>query len=529
MSLPLLVGAVVGVLLVILILVFISKYRTSSPDEALIVTGSGLGRGKNVTVSEDGKKMKIIRGGGTFVLPVFQQAETLSLLNHKLEVGTRNTYTAQGVAVNVNGVAIIKIGSTISAISTAAEQYLGKSPDDLRLETREVLEGHLRAILSSMSVEQIYKDREKFSQAVFEAATQDLEHMGLVIVSFTIKEVNDDEGYLDSLGRAQIERVKSEAQIETAKRQKEARIQRALAEKEAQEFEIERATEIEEANKNKELKVQGYKKEQEQARADADQSYKLQEAKIQQQVKEEEMKIKIIEREKQIELEEKEIARREKQYDAEVKKKADADRYAIEQSAEAEKAREISKAEAEKFKITTQAEANADKVRLDGLAQADIEKAAGQAHAEATLAKGKADADITRLKGLAEAEAKQKVAEAFEQFGQAAILDMIIKMLPEYAKQVASPLANIDKITVVDTGGNGENSGANKITGYATNLMASLQESLKASSGLDVKELIENFSGKGNVKSSLENLTEEVKKSNQASVATLPTPSTDAE
>jgi flotillin len=150
------------------------------------------------------------------------------------------------------------------------------------------------------------------------------------------------------------------------------------------------------------------------------------------------------------------------------------------------------------------AKAEAERIRIDGIAKAEAQKAQGLSEAE-----------IIRMKGLAEAEAKEKIAEAFEQFGQAAILDMIVKMLPEYAKQVASPLANIDKITVVDTGGSGENGGANKITSYATNLMASLQESLKASSGIDVKELIENYSGKANVKRSIEELTEEVKKSAQ--------------
>lgn len=141
------------------------------------------------------------------------------------------------------------------------------------------------------------------------------------------------------------------------------------------------------------------------------------------------------------------------------------------------------------------AAAEAEKVRLEGLSKAEAERA-----------KGETEAEVIRLKGLAEAEAKEKIAEAFEMFGQAAILDMIVSMLPAYAKEVASPLSNIDKITVVDTGGNGENGGANKVTGYATNLMASLQETLKASSGIDMKELIENFSGKGNVRQSIDGL-----------------------
>lgn len=533
-QLPLIVGGIGVGLIILLILVFIARYRTAGPDEALIVTGSALGNGKNVVSSDDGKKIKIIRGGGTFVVPVLQQHEALSLLNHKLEVGTKNTYTKQGVPVTVNGVSIIKVGSSIEEVSTAAEQYLGKTPEDLRLEAREVLEGHLRAILSSMTVEEIYSNREKFAQSVQEVASTDLKKMGLRIVSFTIKEISDDNGYLTALGQPQIAAVKRDAAIASANADKDSRIQKAEAEKEAKESEYRRLAEIAEAEKEKELKVQSYKREQEQAKADADIAYELQQAKAQQNVVEEKMRVQIIEREKQIELEEKEIYRREKQYDAEVKKKADADRYAVEKQAEAnrfsaeqkaeadrytvekkaeaDKIREVMQAEAQQFKIESEAKGRAEEVRVQGLAKAEIEEAQGLAEAKAEKAKGEAEAEVIRLKGLAEAEAKQKVAEAFEKYGQAAVLDMVVRMLPSYAKEIAAPLGNIDKITVVDTGGSGKNGGAGKVAGYATDLMATMQETLKASSGLDLKELIESFAGKGNVKGAVQELTEEMRK-----------------
>lgn len=498
------IWVVIGIavlILVALIGVFITKYRTAGPDEALIVTGSFLGNG-NVHVDESGNKIKIIRGGGSFILPVFQQAKPLSLLSSKLEVTTPEVYTEQGVPVMADGVAIIKIGGSISEIATAAEQFLGKPKEDRENEAREVLEGHLRSILGSMTVEEIYKNRDKFSQEVQRVASQDLAKMGLVIVSFTIKDVRDKNGYLDSLGKPRIAQVKRDADIATAEAEKETRIKKAEAAKEAKRSELERATEIAEAEKTNQLKVADFRREQDIAKARADQAYDLESARSKQEVMEQEMQIKIIERQKQIELEEKEIQRRERQYDSEVKKKADADRYSVEQSAAADKAKQMAEAEANKYRIEAMAKAEAERIRLDGLAKAEAQKAQGSTEAE-----------IIRLKGLAEAEAKEKIAEAFEQFGQAAILDMVIKMLPEYAKQVAAPLSNIDKITVVDTGGgSGENGGANKITSYATNLMASLQESLKASSGIDVKELIENYSGKGNVRKSIEELTDEVKK-----------------
>ena len=480
----LMVIGVVVLLLVGLIAIFIARYRTVGPDEALIVTGSYLGS-KNVHVDESGNKIKIVRGGGTFVVPIFQQAEPLSLLSIKLDVQTPEVYTEQGVPVMADGVAIIKVGSSIGEIATAAEQFLGKTRQDMENEAREVLEGHLRSILGSMTVEEIYKNRDKFSQEVQRVASQDLAKMGLVIVSFTIKDVRDKNGYLDALGKPRIAQVKRDADIATAEAEKETRIKRAEADKEARKAELERLTEIAEAEKINQLKLAEFRREQDIAKARADQAYHLEEAKAKQEVMAQQMQIKIIERQKQIELEEKEILRRERQYDSEVKKKADAERYAIEQKAAAEKAKQIAEADAQKYRVETLAKAEAERIRLDGLAKAEAEKA-----------KGEAEAEIIRLKGLAEAEAKQKIAEAFERYGQAAVLDMIIKMLPEYAKQVASPLANIEKLTIVDTG-SGAGGGANRVTGYATNLMASLQETLKASTGIDVKQLIENLMTSG--------------------------------
>src|SRR5690625_2902580 len=485
------IGGIVLAIIVLAILVYIAKYKTVGPDEALIVTGNLLGKGANVVDAGDGKKIKIIRGGGTFVVPVFQQAEPLSLLNHKLEVGTNDTYTKQGVPVTVNGVSIIKVGSTIEEVSTAAEQYLGKTRDELRNEAKEVLEGHLRAILSSMTVEGIYSNREEFAQGVFSVAQQDLSKMGLKIVSFTIKEISDTNGYLEALGQPQISAVKRDAQIAKAEREKEARIENARAEQEAKAAEYQRDAQIAESEKEKELKVAEYRRQQDSAKAEADQAYQLQEAIAKQKVTEERMQVDIVERQKQIELEEREISRREKQYDAEVKKKADEDRYAVQQADEADKAKELRFAEAHRFKI-----------EQEGLAFAEAEKA-----------KGFAEADVIREQGLAEAEAKTKIAEAFDLYGQAAIMDMVLDMLPTYAKEIASPLGNIDKITVVDTGGgDGKGGGAGKVSGYATDLMATLQETLKASSGIDVKNLLETYAGKDNVKENVDQPTTEDKK-----------------
>ncbi|MFB5762202.1 flotillin family protein [Paenibacillus medicaginis] len=470
-------GIVVAVILVLGI-AFWARYKTVGPDEAMIVTGSFLGN-KNISEDESGRKIKIVRGGGAFIWPIFQQSEFISLLSHKLDVTTPEVYTEQGVPVIADGVAIIKVGSSIEDVATAAEQFIGKPLESLKGEAQEVLEGHLRAILGSMTVEEVYRNRDRFAQEVQGVAARDLKKMGLQIVSFTIKDVRDKHGYLDALGKPRIAAVKRDAEIAEAEAVRDARIQKAQAEQEGQKAELLRDTNIAEAEKEKELKVAAFKKEQDTARAEADQAYYIQEARAKQTAVEEQMKVELVRKEREIDLQEKEIQVREKQYDAEVKKKAEADRYAVEQAAEAEKARKMREADAMQYSIEKQAQATAEQKRLEG-----------QAMAEAELAKGSADAEVIRLRGLAEAEAKEKLAEAFQKFGEAAVLDIIVKMLPELAGKIAAPISSIDKLTVVDTG---KGEGAARVSNYVTELMSTAPEMLKSVSGLDLEAMIQGL------------------------------------
>lgn len=474
---PIIVVAVI----VVLGLAFWARYKTVSPDEAMIVTGTFLGN-RNISDDDSGRKIKIVRGGGAFIWPIFQKSEFMSLLSHKLDVMTPEVYTEQGVPVSADGVAIIKVGSSIEDVGTAAEQFMGKPIEALKSEAQEVLEGHLRSILGSMTVEEVYRNRDKFAQEVQGVAARDLKKMGLQIVSFTIKDVRDKHGYLEALGKPRIAAVKRDADIAEAQAVRDSRIEKARAEEEGQKAELLRDTNISEAEKFKELKVAEFKKEQDTAKAEADQAYHIQEARAKQTMVEEQMKVELVRKDREIDLQEKEILVRQKQYDAEVKKKADADRYAVEQAAEADKARKMREADAVQYSIETQARASAEQKRLDGLAIADAERA-----------KGTADADIIRLRGLAEAEAKEKLAEAFQKFGEAAILDIVTKMLPDLAAQIAKPLSSIDNLTVVDTG-NG--AGAARVSNYVTELMATAPEMLKSVSGIDLNALIQGLTKK---------------------------------
>ncbi|MRH43734.1 flotillin family protein [Aquibacillus halophilus] len=468
---------VIGVIIAVIIsfaILFAVRYKTVGADDAMIVTGSFLGN-RNVYKVDDSSGIKIVRGGGAFIIPIFQQAEKISLRSHSLDISTPNVYTENGVPVMADGTAIIKVQSTTEGIATAAEQFLGKDNSELRKEAQEVLEGHLRAILGTMTVEEIYKNRERFAQEVQTQAAVDLKKMGLQIVSFTIKDVRDENGYLEALGKPRISEVKRDAQIAEANAMRDARIQKARAERESQSAELLSQTQIAESTKDKELKIAAYKREQDTAKAEADMAYKLQGAKSEQQVKEEEMQVQLVEKNKQIEIDEKEVIRKQRQYEAEISKKAEAERYATEQRAEADKVTRVKSAEAE-----------AEKIRLDGVAQAEA----------------------IRLRGFAEAEAKEKLAEAMAKYGEAAILEMIINMLPEFAGKIAEPISSIDKVTVVDNG-NGDGDGATRMSKYVTKLMSQLPETLKDVSGVDLKGMLDNVAtnNETKIKESLANST----------------------
>lgn len=429
-----------AIVLIIALLAFLmARYRIGKPDEALIVTGSFLGK----------EGIKILKNSGTFVIPIVQKAHKLSLLTHKLEIGTPEVYTEQGVPILASATVLVKVGNSEESIKTAAEQYLGKTTLELEDEAREVLEGHLRAILGTMTVEAIYRNRDDFAEQVQQVASTDLSKMGLEIVSFTIKDVTDPNGYLDALGRPQIAEVKKNAEVAESNALRETRIRQAANEQLAQQEEIQRRTEIAEANKEMALKQAQYKQEQEVANAIAEQI-----------ATGEKMKVQLIEQEKNIEIQAKQAELAEKELTATLRKRAEADKYVVEQNALADKAREIAKAEAE-----------AEKVRLAALAEAE------------RIAKlGQADADRIAKVGQAQAESQEKMAVALQKLNEAGILIEFIKVLPAIAKEVNAPISNIDKIVSFGNAGDVHEMGE---AGLARTF-----DTIKETTGLDLVQLI---------------------------------------
>jgi flotillin len=482
------VGAVLFVIILGVVFYALSRYKVMGTETAMIITGSALGT-KNVETDGAGKKIKIVVGGGAVVLPIIHKLGTLNLQPSNLEVEAKNIVTTEDVPINVKAVATVRFYSDPKNLIQAASNFMGVAKEIKERQVKEILEGHLKAIIATLTVEQSNKNRDDFSKSVKTLAEADLQKLGIEIVTFNVTSVTDDNDYINSLAAKRTAEVKRDANIAVVESETETRIKNAESRRLAEVAELERRSEIAAAKKDNELKLAEYKIAEDTAKANASIAFDLEKTKRNRELKSEEIQVEITEREKRIELEEKEIVRKEREYTATVEKLADAEFYKKVKDSEALKISMVNQSEALKIQEINKATAEAEKIKLEGIAKG-----------EAIRAEALAVAEGIEKKGLAEAKVLEEKARAFEEFGNAAMMDMIIKMLPDYAKAIADPISNIDKVTIIDSG-NG--SGISSLSGNVTNLMAGLQESLKETTGLDMKELIENYAGKQNLKGEL--------------------------
>jgi len=414
---------------------------TCGPNEALVISGMCQGGQPN-----------FITGGRAIVFPCIQTVQRIPLNTMTLEVHTSKVYTSQGVPISVVGTAQVKInGSSEEMLSYAAEQFGGKSQDEILQICLETVEGHQRAIMGNMSVEEIYRDRKTFSKNVFNVASVDLHNMGIAIISYTLKDVRDEVGYLASLGQARTAQVKKDALIGEAEARRDATIAEALAEEQRMESKLINDTEIARSKRDFELKKASYDTEVNTAKAEAEMAYGLQAAKVQAKIKEEEMQVKVVERAQNISIQEQEILRKEKELDSKVRKPAEAEKYRLEKIAEAERQKVVLEAEAE---------------------------------AEATALRGEAEAYAIEVKAKAEAEQMAKKADAWKEYKEAALVDMMLKVLPKVAAEVAGPISETNKITMVSTGDGPI--GASRVTNEVLDIMGSLPDTVKKMTGVDI-------------------------------------------
>ncbi|XP_066934338.1 flotillin-2-like [Clytia hemisphaerica] len=420
---------------------------TVGPNEALVVSGGCFGQ----------RAKRTIVGGWAWAWSCVSDVQSISLEIMTLNPKCESVETAKGVAVTVTGVAQVKVIKEDELLKTACEQFLGKNPDEIEGILLQTLEGHLRAILGTLTVEEIYKDRDTFAGLVREVASPDVGRMGIEILSFTIKDIEDKVNYLDSLGKTQTAVVRREADIGVAEANRDAGIKEAECDREKQDSRFKADTQIANSSRAYQMEKAAFDQEVNTKTAEAELAYELQAAKEKKGIRNEEIEIEVIERRKMIEVQEKDIEHREKELQATVRLPAEADAHKVQVLAEAAKTKKV-----------LAAQADAEKIRMIGAAEAAAIEAIGKA----------------------EAERMRQKAAAYKQYGDAALMSLILEAMPKIAAEVAAPLEKTQEIVIISDDKNGSN-----VSSEVTKLLGSLPPQIQALTGVDLSKAIGQIPG----------------------------------
>lgn len=345
-------------------------------------------------------------------------------------------------------------GKKHEGVNRALQHFVGMSENQIQNSLLQTLEGHLRAILGTLTVDEIYKERDMFASKVQETATLDMAQMGLTILSFTIKDVYDNVDYLNSLGKARTAEVVADADIGIAQANRDAEIQESICTRETTEARNLAGISISNAERDFKTQNAGFEQEIQQRKAQVDNAHPLKKAKLQQNVTNEELEIINVQRKREIEVAAQEVLRKEKELQASVYRPAEAKRFQTETVAEGEKNATIFAAQGE-----------AESIRLEGAAEARV-----------TLAVGEAEAEAMKVK-----------ADAYKAYGDAAIMSMVLESLPAIAAEISAPLERTSEIVMV---GQGDGDG---VSGEVGKLMGSLPPVVGALSGIDLNKAVKGM------------------------------------
>ena len=434
-------------------------WRRVPADKAMVITGI---------------KKRVLSGKGGVMLPIFETSCVISLENISMTTDVTEAPSQQGIFVDVVGTAVVKVRNERESIFKAVEQFC--SGDAVSTKTvissmvEQILEGKLRGIVSTMTVEEINSNRAEFERRTEQDINKELDEMGLQLLSYSILKIATQGGYLENRARPQVAQSKAEAEIAEAERKRDTDIKTAQAAQEGQKVKLAADAEIARAERDKLLRMEGFRAEQDRAKAEADASYKIREIQVQSELEQQKA---ILAEQAAITVEKELVA-------------------TVEKPANAQKRKTEIEAEADKIKAIRQAEAQAEALRIDALAQAEARKIKAQAEAEAIRLTGEAEAEAIRAKGIADADAKSKLADAMAKYGDAAVVELVMASLPAMMQNIAKPMENIDKITVIDTG-DGKGGGAAKIAKTVTNVAGAGLETLKELTGIDLANIIKGL------------------------------------
>ncbi|MBQ3384515.1 MAG: flotillin family protein [Erysipelotrichaceae bacterium] len=444
---PFVIAAVIAVAVIAILM---SGYVKASPDVAVII--SGLNRTPRVLIGRAGIKV-----------PFFEKVDHLHLGQISVDIKTDSYIpTNDFINVKVDAIAKVRIDTSAEGMLKAERNFLNKEPNDIALELQDSLQGNMREIIGTLDLKTINTDRDSFSDQVMAKASKDMEKLGIEILSCNIQNVTDENGLINDLGMDNTSKIKKDAQIARAEADRDVAIAKALADKAANDARVAAETEI--AKKNNELAIQQaeLKLESDRKIAMADAAYEIQKQEQQKTIQTATVNAQIARADREAELKQKEVEIRQQELTATIEKQADADRYAKEQEAEAKM-----------IQLKKEAEAN---------------RYIAQMEAEAIEAKGKAEAEAIRLKGMAEAEAMEKKAEAYQKYNGAAMAEMMIRIMPELAAEIAKPISAIDKVTIYE-GGSGE-SGVAQVSGNMPVIMKQVFDTMSEATGVDLREIM---------------------------------------
>jgi len=444
------VGAVV-VVIVFVVALWAMNYRKVPPSQVLVISGR-----TSVVTDADGRRRKVGYrlqvGGGTFVMPLVEAVDTLPIEVFSVSVRCPEVLTAQGVMIAAEAYAQVKAASDEPLVHRAVENFLSKGASGITSVAQEVIEGHMRASLGRMAVEEIYTERDAFAENVRAAVLPDFERLGLELLSFSLKDISDSQGYLEALGARRIAEVKRDAALAQAEMERDSLITAAEYRKQGDIARLQAEAELAGATRDFEVQRAEFQVSVNVKRAQADIAYDLERTTLSEALKRQEYAVKLTEKELAGKVEEQEILRREKELEATIKRPAEAMHY----------------------QAKLEADTDAYRKELDAKGKAAGIRLIGIAEAEAMTVQGKAEAD-----------AMSEKAAAWKQYGDAALAEMVIRQLPELARAVSEPLSKVDKIVMV-----GDGSGASKLTGQVAAVMAQLPTVVESLTGVKLNEIL---------------------------------------
>ena len=463
-----------------LLLIILSGYVKAPPDRAFIISGVR-------------REPRILIGRAGIKLPLLERKDALVLKQISIDIKT-NGYvpTLDFIGVDIDAVAKVRLKTDPEGIKIAMKNFLNMSEAHIAEALTDSLQGNMREIIGTVRLKELNTDRKKFGDEVQEKAQTDMNALGVEIISCNIQKIEDEKGLIVALGQDNMSQIQKDASIAKAQAERDVAIAEAEAKRMANEAQVAAETEI--ASRRNELRIREaeLKLQSDVKQAEADAAYEIQQQEQRKTIEVATTNANIAKQEREIELRRKNVEVTEQTLDAEIKKKAEAEKFARQQKAEAELFERQRKAEAEKFEREKEAEAKRVQAEADLFArkaQAEAELFAKTQEAEGIKAVGEAEARAIEAKGIADAEALEKKAEAMKKYGQAAMIEMIVKALPEMAGAIARPLESIDKVTIIDGGATGA-SGVDTVGGYIPSVLAKTMETMKEITGLDIVEIM---------------------------------------